>query len=75
MILFVFGFYWISTSTHPSLKQCCNKRKFARVIVANHNTLWDGFILLWLCKATVAAKAEIRSLPFMGRMGNGTFIL
>ena len=65
IVLFILGFYWIPTQ---------NKKKFeasnARIIVANHHTAFDGFILWWLCKGTAASRVENRYIPFAGRIAN-----
>ena len=70
--LFNCGFYWISGkfTNRPE------SSKSYRVIVANHNTFFDGLILLSMSYASVAAKKEISKIPILGRiLKNGLSIL
>ena len=67
-ILFTFGFYWIPTISDES-KSISNNY---RVVVANHNTIFDGLVILSLINGCVAAKKELSYIPIIGRiMTNG----
>eukprot|EP01084_Bolivina_argentea_P186688 321724_1 len=63
--LFIAGFYWISTT---NIKQFRTNKP--RVIVANHHTIFDGFLLWWLCKGTAASKIESKYIPLAGRIAD-----
>eukprot|EP01084_Bolivina_argentea_P239102 401839_1 len=65
IILFIMGFYWISTKDINKFR-----KSNCRIIVANHHTLFDGFILWWLCKATAASKIELKAIPLGGRIAD-----
>lgn len=65
IILFILGFYWIATDDIQKFR-----KSECRVVAANHHTLFDGFILWWLCKGTAASKIELKSIPFGGRIAD-----
>ena len=71
LALFNFGFYWIPgkfTNRTPGEPY--------RVIVANHNTIFDGLVLLTVSNGCIAAKKELSKIPIVGRiMNNGLSIL
>ena len=73
-LLFVFGFYFIDfTDSRPPIQR--NDSKPFRVIVGNHCTLFDGFILMWRTSGVIAAKKELSKNPMIGTIGTalGTF--
>ena len=63
-ILFVFGFYSIPIRNNNGWETDINKA--ARVIIANHHTIFDGFLLLYYTNGVVAATAELKNIPFFG---------
>ena len=72
LLLFNFGFYYIK-GKFTNLYQ---SDKSHRVIVANHNTVFDGLVLLTMTYGCIAAKKELSKIPIAGRiMNNGLSML
>eukprot|EP01083_Nonionella_stella_P282661 961845_1 len=65
--LFLFGFYYITFSESRAMVDTTHP---IRVIVANHNTIFDGLVLLWKTNGIVAAKKELSFAPIFGRIMN-----
>ena len=70
--LFLFSFYYIDFSDQTGLskdkKKSYNNNEPIRVIVANHNTIFDGLVIMWRTNGIVAAKKEISKAPIFGRI-------
>eukprot|EP01084_Bolivina_argentea_P038678 71522_1 len=66
VILFIFGFYNIPVRNLNNKNIDYNKS--ARVIVANHHTVFDGLLLLYYTNGCIAAKAELKKVPFFGQV-------
>eukprot|EP00484_Ammonia_sp_Unknown_P023625 CAMPEP_0197028950 /NCGR_PEP_ID=MMETSP1384-20130603/8516_1 /TAXON_ID=29189 /ORGANISM="Ammonia sp." /LENGTH=601 /DNA_ID=CAMNT_0042458033 /DNA_START=24 /DNA_END=1829 /DNA_ORIENTATION=+ len=64
IILFIFGFYDIAVTNLN--QKGVNINKAARIIVANHHTVFDGIFLLYFTDAVIAATAELQYIPFFG---------
>lgn len=65
IILFIFGFYHIPVRNENASHIDINKA--ARIIIANHHTVFDGIMLLYYTKGVVAATAELAKIPFFGQ--------
>eukprot|EP01084_Bolivina_argentea_P088191 159242_1 len=66
--LFLFGFYFINVS--DSRNKNTSNNEPIRVIVLNHNTIFDGLVILWKTNGVIAAKKEISKAPIFGRILN-----
>ncbi len=52
---------------HPSIKKKGTVKP--NLVVGNHHTAWDGFIIFYLVGGTLAAKKELRAIPVVGAIG------
>ncbi len=52
-----------------SARKAGNKEE-PRILVANHCSAFDGFIMLWVFGVTLAAKDDLRKLPIIGKLGD-----
>ncbi|ETO24346.1 hypothetical protein RFI_12815 [Reticulomyxa filosa] len=60
--LFVGGFYHLNIKAHPG-----SELDKARVIVSNHVSVWDGFVLLCMCQSSPVLRSDLMELPILGR--------
>ena len=64
LLLWCFGFMWISIIRKPgSTSSCCAKPS---VIVANHTALMDAMFMNWFYSPMAVGKAEIKKIPIAG---------
>ena len=65
--LFVIGFFYIPIKKENGLKKF-DVNNIPSIVIANHNTAFDGLLLPWLTRGTFAAKIELSKAPFIGRI-------
>lgn len=72
LLLFYFGFYWISNNEikfdenkYPNLKKD-GKIGEEKIIIANHVNFFDAMILVWKGNRTLIAKTFLKSIPIVG---------
>lgn len=63
--LFVCGFYWISITAPRGFDR---KSTMPRIVVSNHITFVDGLFLLAYLAPSIAMKAEVADIPFIGKV-------
>eukprot|EP01084_Bolivina_argentea_P068557 124797_1 len=74
LALAFFGFYSIDVTNHNKLNinqfKKNNTKATFRVIAPNHNTLFDGLILLFITNGSIAVKKEVSRMPIIGTILN-----
>eukprot|EP01129_Flabellula_baltica_P008064 TRINITY_DN3177_c0_g1_i1.p1 TRINITY_DN3177_c0_g1~~TRINITY_DN3177_c0_g1_i1.p1 ORF type:complete len:489 (+),score=74.37 TRINITY_DN3177_c0_g1_i1:21-1487(+) len=65
-VLFAFGYYWIKVNGSP-----VRSARDAPIAVANHMSLVDGFLLVYLMTPSFVAKAEVTKYPILGSLITG----
>lgn len=61
--LFILGYYWI-----PVRYPTGSKKFTSRIIVSNHISFVDGIFLYYLFRPSIAMKAEVATIPLVGKI-------